>query len=194
LISLIIISGTFGCAASKINEGNKREDDSPGALEGAMIAEDLIARKVQPFFTDLDDSPARGKMKITYLGPQTKSVETVVLAIRDTVIPNQQFFQFQKRKYGNDEEELNYWTAEISEDEFYNILRGLKQLVANQQIPKQRELLSFCVMRQPETRLEGFELTLSDDTAKGFYSSLLSHLKSENRSAQTIIKRQAGSW
>jgi hypothetical protein len=131
----------------------------------------------------------QAQAKITYLGPQTKPIPTVVFGTEGWEIAKDAFIKVQSRPYANDE--LPY-TARftVKPAEFNRILLAVKPLVLKEDVAKGGEFLSFAIVRQANGEYTGHEFRIGPLCGKQFYERIIGALEPENHLGRAALTKQ----
>ncbi len=134
------------------------------------------------------------RMKLTYIGPQTKPIPTVILRIQDLNVGKESFYPVQRdyKIYGNDTGPyVNVFN--LSPTEFKKILTAVKPLLKNSNRENtDSDRVSFSVVSQTAPgNFMGKEYFISTEFGANFYQKLVESLKDSDLDVQKAISAQS---
>ena len=126
--------------------------------------------------------------KITYLGPQDKPIATVVFFSTGHTVSMAQFAHVQESRAPYQNDELPYTTRfEVKPAELRRMLQAVRSVLSRSDgMP----LLSFTVMRNAATSIDGHEFRIGRNSAKAFYEQLIGALDPENAAGRQALTKQ----
>jgi hypothetical protein len=126
--------------------------------------------------------------KITYIGPQDKPIGTVVLFTQGYTVSIPQFahVQLSRKTYPNDE--LPYTTQFIVKPaELRRMLQSVRAVLAR---PEGVTVLSFSILRDAGTSIEGHEFRIGYKSGASFYENLIGALDPGNEAGRQALSKQ----
>lgn len=137
-----------------------------------------------------DQQLAEAQAKITYLGPQTKPVYTVVFSVEGHKPAMVRFLDVQRpsKPYGNDELPGTKIFS-ISAEEFRRLLSAVKP-VFDSMDAREPASLSFSALTGAGAALFGQEFLIPYSSCRSFYTAVLGSLDDENVEGRSIIDTQ----
>jgi hypothetical protein len=137
-----------------------------------------------------EDQLGQSQGKLTFLGPQTKPVPTVVFSAENHTPAIQAFvpFHLSRRPYQNDD--LPYTvTFMVSRTEFMRLLKAVRPLVV---MPGSgSDLISFTVVHESPNGKSGGEFMIKESLAEAFYRAAIGALSADNVAGQKALSDQA---
>src|SRR5262245_8701273 len=139
---------------------------------------------------------SRSTCKLTWRGPQTIPVPSVLLHTKDCKASLQQFRRVQNsEEFSNDE--LTFGTDRpwksphlVVPADVRRILSATQRFVDLSPNQSSSGALSFAVLREVEGAVERFECRVKDEARPAFYESLLSAIDPDNKPARAAILEQ----
>lgn len=135
---------------------------------------------------------SQAQAKITYLGPQTKPVPTVIFAVEGHKPALVRFLSVQQsgKAYGNDSLP-NLQTIHVPTQIFRNIVAAVRPVVsgvtsASGDLP----LLSFAVTAGAGDALIGQEFLIHQPSARQFYAAVLSAIPATEAESRKVLETQ----
>lgn len=133
----------------------------------------------------------RAQAKITYLGEQTKPIPTVVFFTEGHKPSRNSFLKVQRSPHPYTNDELPYTVQfSVTAFEFRRILSTLKPVLTKEEIGKGPQFLSFSIVRENGSQIEGHEFAIGPSFGEVFYRRLISALEPKNEAARTGLAKQ----
>lgn len=138
-----------------------------------------------------DEQLAKAQAKITYLGPQSKPVFTVVFGVAGHQPSMVRFLSVQHSSKPYDNDELPYTkTFSVSVAEFRRILHDVRPVVTSLSA-KEEAVLSFAALTGAGAAVVGEEFLIPYSHGHQFYNALIGALDPANKQAKSIVEAQA---
>jgi len=133
----------------------------------------------------------KAQAKITYLGEQTKPIATVVFHTSGHEVILKDFAKLHRARelYTNDELPYTRFFA-VTPQEFSEILRSLKPALSDGTVSQGPDFLSFSVLREKNSGIEGHEFKIGSKAGINFYQVILAALRKDNESGRRILQKQ----
>jgi len=147
--------------------------------------------KVETILHATEQQLASGQAKITYLGPQTKPIPTVVLHAQDRDVSMEDFTEVQPtpEPYPNDPLPTTVVFA-VTPAELHRMLLAVEPVVTATDAGGDA-FLAFTVVRRERSRVTGAEWAVGPDAAPAFYRALIGALDPANAGGRAALTRQA---
>jgi hypothetical protein len=135
---------------------------------------------------------ASAQAKISYLGPQTKPIPTVVFHAQDHDVVMEDFTEVQPRPepYPNDPLPYTVFFA-VTPAELHRMLLAVEPVVTATDAAAEGDFLAFTVVRRERARVTGAEYRVGPASARAFYGALLGALDPGNTAGRAALTRQA---
>jgi hypothetical protein len=142
-------------------------------------------------FDAIEGQLRAAQAKLTFLGPQSKPIPTLVLFTEGRAPSMKTFVPFHHAHHPYDNDDLPYTVQfAVSRDEFLRLLRAEKALLTNASASG-AELISFTVVIQTTGGIAGDEFVVKESQAEPFYRGAIGALNPENSAARQGLTSQA---
>ena len=129
--------------------------------------------------------------KITYLGPQLKPIATVVFAPPGREVVLARFLQVQQSQQPYDNDDARYIKRfNVSPAEFQRIMATLKPMLDRVDPTPAPTILSFSVICEKGTVVDGREFRIGRTLGSDFYNRLIQGLEPENETGRAVLMKQ----
>lgn len=136
-----------------------------------------------------NDQLVKAQAKITYLGPQSKPIPTVVFAVKGHKVSMIRFVSVQRSPKPYENDELPYTKFfEVTADEFRRMLEAAINVIGTGG-STEAEFLAFTYVTGAGASASGKEYLIPHSRGKQFYTALLSSLASGSVEAKLILEQ-----
>ncbi len=137
------------------------------------------------------DQLRSAQAKLTFLGPQSKPVPTLVLFIEGHLPLMKAFVPFHRSRHTYENDDLPYTAMfAVSRAEFVRLLRAEKGLLAGSS-SSGGEFVSFTVVAEGVGGRTGEEFMIREPSLEEFYKTAIGAMNSDNSTAREGLSRQA---
>lgn len=135
-----------------------------------------------------------GQVKLTYLGPQTEPIPTLVLTVHDHAVNWEAFGPWQRPEHRNDEIYQRYEGTKpsltVSAEELRAVVQNLKGVLEKPAKRLEAPWLSMTVVARAQGRLKGFEAQLDHFLAGELFILMRGSLRADPKDV-TLMEGQA---